>query len=193
RAAEGHQFMVNPTFQQTETSDLDLVVAATRDAIVMVEGGAAQLNEDVMIDALLFAHQACQPLIDLIEKVRATAGKTKREFAVAQKDPAIFARANELGLDRLRAATAIREKLERNSTIAQVSKEIATQLEPEFLDAEGKPRAKEVAGAVADVHKKFVRQMVVDEGSRIDGRKTTDIRPIACEVGLIPRQHGSAL
>jgi polyribonucleotide nucleotidyltransferase len=192
-AADGHQFIVNPTFQQIEESDLDIVVCATRDAIVMVEGGAAQLNEDVMIDALLFAHQACLPLIDLIEKIRASNGKTKREFHVAQKDPAIYERAKELGLERLKQATAIREKLERNSTIALVSKELVDQLKPEFLDAEGKSRDKEIATAVGDVHKKFVRQMVVDEGARIDGRRTTDIRPIACEVGLIPRQHGSAL
>jgi polyribonucleotide nucleotidyltransferase len=192
-AADGHKFIVNPTFQQLEESDLDIVVCATREAIVMVEGGAAQLNEDVMIDALLFAHQACQPLIELIEKMRASNGKTKREFVTPPKDMAIFDRAKEIGLDRLKTATAIREKLERNSTISQVSKEIAEQLKPEFVDADGKPRDKEITGAVADVHKKFVRHMVVEEGARIDGRRTTDIRPIDCEVGLIPRQHGSAL
>src|SRR5581483_5997108 len=71
-----HEFVVNPTFAQSEQSELDLVVAATRDAIVMVEGGAAQLSEEVMIDALLFAHQACQPILDLIEKLRAAVGKT---------------------------------------------------------------------------------------------------------------------
>jgi polyribonucleotide nucleotidyltransferase len=192
-ATEGHKFIVNPTFAQTEESDLDLVVAANKDAIVMVEGGAAQLSEDVLIEALLFAHEAIKPIIELIEKVRAAAGKTKREFKVAEKDPAIYARAKELGLERLKQATAIREKLERNHTISQVSKEIAEQLKPEFLDADGKSRDKEINGAVSDVHKKFVRAMVVEEGARIDGRRTTDIRPIDCEVGLIPRQHGSAL
>ncbi len=192
-AAEGHKFIVNPTFAQTENSDLDLVVCATRDAILMVEGGAAQLSEEIMIDALLFAHQACQPLLDLVEKIRAAVGKTKREFKVAEKDQTIYARAKELGLERLKQATAIREKLERNQTISKVSKEIAELLKPEFLDADGKSRDKEIAGAVSDVHKKFVRHMVVDEGLRIDGRGTTDIRPISCEVGLIPRQHGSAL
>jgi polyribonucleotide nucleotidyltransferase len=192
-AAEGHKFIVNPTFAETETSDLDIVVCATRDAIVMVEGGAAQLSEDVMIDALLFAHEACQPLIDLIEKLRAAVGKEKREFVQPAKDPALAARVKEVGLQRLKDATAIREKLQRNSTIAKVEKELVAELKGEFLDAEGKPREKELHGAVADVHKKHVRAMVVDEGARIDGRKTTDIRPIACEVGLIPRQHGSSL
>src|SRR5262249_14480260 len=97
-AAEGHRFIVNPTFAESEASDLDLVVAANRDAIVMVEGGAAQLSEDVMIDALLFAHQACLPIIDLIEKVRTGNGKEKREAAVVQKDPAMLARIKETGL-----------------------------------------------------------------------------------------------
>src|SRR5215468_9943616 len=85
-AAEGHRFIVNPTFAETEASDLDIVVAATRDAIVMVEGGAGQLSEDVMIDALLFAHQSCQPILDLIEKIRAAAGKEKRPFTAPVKD-----------------------------------------------------------------------------------------------------------
>jgi len=77
---DGHQFVVNPTFAEREKSDLDMVVAATRDAIVMVEGGANQLSEDVMIDALLFAHQSCQPILDLIEKIRAAVGVEKRVF-----------------------------------------------------------------------------------------------------------------
>src|SRR5947209_1344017 len=95
-AAEGHKFIVNPTFAESEKSDLDLVVAATRDAIVMVEGGAAQVSEDVMIEALLFAHQACQPILDLQEKLRAAVGKPKREFVVPQKDQAIATRVKEL-------------------------------------------------------------------------------------------------
>jgi polyribonucleotide nucleotidyltransferase len=192
-ASEGHKFIVNPTFAQSEESDLDLVVAATRDAIVMVEGGAGQLSEDVMIDALLFAHQACLPILDLIEKVRGGNGKEKREYTTAQKDPAVLARIKETGLQRLKDATAIREKLERNSTIGKVEREIVEELKPEFLDAEGKPREKELKAAVASVHKTFVREMVVDTGVRIDGRSGTDIRQITCEVGLLPRTHGSSL
>jgi polyribonucleotide nucleotidyltransferase len=188
-----HQFVVNPTFAEREKSELDLVVAATRDAIVMVEGGCAQLSEDVMIDALLFAHQACQPILDLIEKIRAAVGRPKREAPVAVKDPAIAARVKEIGYEKLKAAIAIRDKLERNQTVSNVEKEIVESLKSQLLDAEGKPREKEIRSAVHDLHKKYVREMAVKDGVRIDGRKTHEIRHISSEVGLIPRTHGSSL
>ena len=192
-AAEGHKFIVNPTFAETEASDLDLVVAATRDAIVMVEGGAGQLSEDVMIDALLFAHQACQPILDLIEKLRAAVGKPKRAFVAPVKDEKIAARVKEVGYEKIKADSRVAGKHERHDAEGAASKEIVAQLSAEFLDDAGKPRDKEIASAVGDLHKKIVRGLIVDEGARIDGRKTTDIRPISCEVGLIPRTHGSAL
>jgi polyribonucleotide nucleotidyltransferase len=197
-AAEGHRFIVNPTFAESEASDLDLVVAATRDAIVMVEGGAAQLSEEVMIDALLFAHQACQSILDLIEKLRAAVGKPKREFIVKEKDQSLAARVTELGGDKLRAAVQIKEKQARYSTVAQVEKELLETLLTEknaaALDEKGqKELRKTLDGAIHDLHKKIVRRMAVDEGFRIDGRKHDEIRHISCEVGLIPRTHGSAL
>jgi len=190
---DGHQFVVNPTFEQSEHSDLDLVVCATRDAIVMVEGGAGQLSEDVMIDALLFAHQAAQPLLDLIEKLRAAVGKPKREYVAPVKDAQIAERVKAVGYERVKNASRTVAKHERSDANAAASKAIVAELGPEFLGADGKPRDKEIASAVGDLHKKIVRAQVVDEGQRLDGRKTTDIRNISCEVGLIPRTHGSAL
>ncbi|MCU1279711.1 MAG: polyribonucleotide nucleotidyltransferase, partial [bacterium] len=188
-----HKFIVNPTFEQREKSELDLVVAATREAILMVEGAAAQLQEDVMIDALLFAHQACQPILDVMEKLRAAVGKPKREYTAPVKDETIAARVKEVGYDKIKAAARILSKHERSDTFSAVVKEIVAQIGPEFVAADGKSRDKEVSGAANDLHKKIVRNTVVDEGVRIDGRKGNDIRPISCEVGLIPRNHGSAL
>src|SRR5262245_15709744 len=118
-AAEGHRFIVNPTFAETEQSDLDLVVAATRDAIVLVEGGAAQLSEDVMIDALLFAHQACQSILDLVEKIRAAAGKEKRPYTAPVKDQSIAQRVKDTALEKLRQAMSIKGKHERSETLSQ--------------------------------------------------------------------------
>jgi len=200
-AAEGHKFIVNPTFAESEASDLDLVVCATRDAICMVEGGAAQLSEDVMIDALLFAHQSAQPLLDLIEKIRAAAGKEKRVFNAPVKDQSIAARVKETALEKLKSVMSIRSKHERADSISALSAETTKILSPEFMqeaatqaaNATPMARSKEIASAFGDLHKKAVREMIVNEGVRIDGRKTTDIRAISCEVGLIPRQHGSAL
>ncbi|HEY7954336.1 MAG TPA: polyribonucleotide nucleotidyltransferase [Polyangia bacterium] len=188
-----HQFVVNPTFAEREQSELDLVVAANRDAIMMVEGGSAQLVEDVMIDALLFAHQACQPILDLIEKVRAAAGRPKREYAAPVKDEAIAARVKEVGYDKIKSASRVLAKHERSDAFSNAVKEIVAQLSAEFPGEGGKSRDKEIAAACSDLHKKIVRGFVTDEGVRIDGRKTVDIRPISCEVGLLPRTHGSAL
>jgi len=191
--ANGQEFVVNPTFAEREKSDLDMVVAATREAIVMVEGGANQLSEDVMIDALLFAHQSCQPILDLIEKIRAAVGVEKRVFVAPVKDAAIAAKVKELSYDAVKAAGKILGKHERHDAFDAAVKEAVTKLGPEFVDANGKVREKEIVGAVNDLHKKIVRTTVVDDGIRIDGRKGADIRGISCEVGVLPRTHGSAL
>ncbi|HEX4459239.1 MAG TPA: polyribonucleotide nucleotidyltransferase, partial [Polyangia bacterium] len=197
-AAEGHKFIVNPTFAETEASDLDLVVCATRDAILMVEGGAGQLSEAVLVDALMFAHQSCQPILDLIEKLRAAVGKEKRPFVVKEKDKALAARTAEIGGERLKAAVQIKEKQKRYSTVAEIEKSILETLQGEknisSLDEKAqKELNKDLNGAIADLHKKIVRQMTVGDGFRIDGRKHDEIRTITSEVGLIPRTHGSAL
>jgi polyribonucleotide nucleotidyltransferase len=187
-------FVINPTFQDREKSDLDLVVAATRDAILMVEGGAAQLGEDLLIDALLFAHQSCQPILDLLEKIRVANGNLpKREAPVAVKDETIAARVKATAGDKLRAAMLTKDKHERHANTEKVGKDIVEALKNEFLGADGKPREKELKGAVDSLYKKIVRDMTVGEGFRIDGRKHTDIRAISTEVGLLPRAHGSAL
>jgi polyribonucleotide nucleotidyltransferase len=197
-AAEGHKFIVNPTFAETEASDLDLVVCATRDAILMVEGGCGQLSEEVMVDALMFAHQSCQPILDLIEKLRAAVGKEKRVFVVKEKDKALAARTAEIGGEKLKAAVQIKEKQKRYSTVAEIEKSILETLQAEknlagLSEKEQKELNKELNGAIADLHKKTVRKMTVDEGFRIDGRRHDEIRTITSEVGLIPRTHGSAL
>jgi polyribonucleotide nucleotidyltransferase len=188
REKEGDKkFIVNPTFAQREQSDLDMVVAASREAIVMVEGGAGQLPEDTIIDALLFAHSSVQPVLDLIEKMRAAVGKPKREFTPPKKDEAIAERAKAYA-GPLREAMNTREKHARYAAIHAVEERAVAEMKVDFAGKE-----KELAGAVGDVYKKMVRAMVVDEKVRIDGRKTTDIRNIACEVGILPRTHGSGL
>src|ERR1041384_4389712 len=106
-------FVINPTFSERTKSELDLVVACSRDAIVMVEGAAAELAEDVVIDALMYAHKEAQPLLDLQEKLRAAVGKPKREFVPPAKDPAIVDRVSALANEKIQDAMAIRDKHER--------------------------------------------------------------------------------
>jgi polyribonucleotide nucleotidyltransferase len=182
------EFVVNPTFAQREQSELDFIVAASRDAIVMVEGHAAQVSEDVIIDALMFAHKAAQPLIDLQEKLKAAVGKAKREFIPAAKDPAIVERVNAVAGEKIQHAMSIRDKQERYATLDAAGTQVLESLKSEF--AERDPEVKE---AFESAKKKHLRELVLSTGKRIDGRATSDIRQITCEVGLLPRTHGSAL
>ncbi len=190
------QFVINPTFQQREKSDLDFVVAVSRDAIVMVEGGADQISEEMTVDALFFAHQAAQPVLDLIEKLRAAVGQPKREFVTPPKDEVLHEKVREMGKEKMRAAVTVREKHKRHEQEQLVEQEIVAALCGTAAGAEPAPyagRNKDVVEAVHSLHKKIVRELVLGEQVRIDGRRTTDIRQITCEVGVLPRVHGSAL
>ncbi|HEY2731490.1 MAG TPA: polyribonucleotide nucleotidyltransferase [Polyangia bacterium] len=184
----GGQFIVNPTFAQRAEAELDLTVAANRDAIVMVEGACAEVGEDVIVDALMFAHQAAQPLLDLQEKLRAAVGKPKRAFTPPQKDPAIVARVNEVAGQKISAAMAIRDKHERYGALDAAGSQTAEALAADFPE-----RAVEVKEAYESAKKKHLRELVLDTKHRIDGRGTSDIRAITCEVGVLPRPHGSSL
>jgi len=182
------QLIVNPTFAQRATSDLDLIVACNRDAIVMVEGGGGEVSEEVIVDALMFAHKEVQPLIDLQEKLRAAVGKAKREFAPPAKDPVIVSKVGQLANQKIEAAMAIRDKQQRYAALDAAGGETKAALLEEFPD-----RAPEVSDAFESAKKKHLRELVLNTGRRIDGRATTDIRQITSEVGVLPRTHGSSL
>ncbi|HVU49877.1 MAG TPA: polyribonucleotide nucleotidyltransferase [Polyangia bacterium] len=184
----GGQFVVNPTFSQRAEAELDLVVAANRDAIVMVEGSCAEVSEDVIVDALMFAHKEAQALLDLQEKLRAAVGKAKREFTPPQKDPAIVARVSEVAGQKISAAMAIRDKHERYGALDAAGAQTVEALTPEFPE-----RGAEIKEAYESAKKKHLRELVLDTQRRIDGRATADIRAITCEVGVLPRPHGSSL
>jgi len=187
---DGH-FVANPTFAEREKSDLDIIVACSKDAIVMVEGEMRELPENVVIDALLFAHEAAQPLIQLQERLRAIAGKPKRDFTPPVTDEALAAHVKELAWARIGEALSIRDKKQRTTAAAAARAFVAAE-----LCGEGKPyvgRDKEVDGAFNKVEKKWARQHTLATRSRIDGRKPDEIRPISVEVGVLPRAHGSAL
>jgi polyribonucleotide nucleotidyltransferase len=182
------KLVVNPTFAERARAELDLVVAVSRDAIVMVEGSAAEVGEDVIVDALMFAHQSAQPLIDLQEKLRAAVGKAKREFVPPQKDPVIVEKVAGLANQKIEAAMAIRDKQERYATLDAAGAETKAALAEQFPE-----RAAEIGEAFESAKKKHLRELVLNTGRRIDGRATADIRTITCEVGVLPRTHGSSL
>src|SRR3982751_3471044 len=182
------KLVVNPTFAARAKADLDLMVAVSRDAIVMVEGSASELGEDVIVDALMFAHQAAQPLIDLQEKLRAAVGKPKREFVPPAKDPAIVEKVAGLANQKIEAAMAIRDKHQRYAALDSAGAETKTALAETFPE-----RGAEVGEAYESAKKKHLRELVLNTGRRIDGRAPADIRQITCEVGVLPGTDGAAL
>jgi polyribonucleotide nucleotidyltransferase len=186
------ELLAYPTFEEMEKSDLDLVVAASKDAIVMVEGGAAEASEADVIDALMFAHREAQPIIALIDKLRAAVGKEKRPFQAAALDPAVAQRVAEICDAKLREACVVKQKHARYDAYDKVKEELLTTLSAELGDRWASLE-KLVKAEFENRQYVVVRNLVCDEKRRIDGRKENEIRPISCEVGLLPRTHGSAL
>jgi len=185
------EFVANPTFAEREKSDMDIVVAASKDAIMMVEGEMHELQEDTIIDALLYAHQAVQPLIELQERLRASNGKEKRPFTPPVTDEALAAKVKESAWDRLKEVMTIKDKKRRRDSIGALHTEVRGA-----LTAEGQPwagKAKDVDGAFAKLQKKWARGHTISTRTRIDGRKPDEIRHISVETGVLPRAHGSAL
>lgn len=181
----GGEYVANPTFSQLKESTLDLVVAGTRDAIMMVEAGANGVPEDLMLGAIEFGQRQNQILIDLQDEIVRSIGQPKLEFAVPRVRPEVrdeVAAAMEGRLEEILAAV----KEERQTGLDQRREE----LKERFADIFG---AEEISLALDEVVKQTVRQSILERGVRPDGRGPTDIRPISCEVGLLPRTHGSGL
>lgn len=182
------EFVANPTAEQLETSDMEIVVAASRDAICMVEGGANVLSEDVMLDAIFFGHKAIQTILDAQEELKAKAGVAKREVAEPVVDGELKNKVADLARGRIKDAVRIVTKQERHNAIDTVIAETITAL---AADYEG--RKKEIKGFINELEYDLVREHILKDGERIDGRDTKTIRPITSEIALLPRVHGSAL
>jgi polyribonucleotide nucleotidyltransferase len=182
------QFIVNPTTTQLEQSDLNLVVAGSREGIVMVEGGAKVLPEDVMLDALFTAHTELQALLDMQDELQREAGKAKRPVKHSALDEAMFAHVAAQLTPHIQAAFEVTGKLERAAAVRQAEQEVLSVLSAEFPDHAGA-----LAAMAEEVKRRVMRGAIVSEGRRVDGRGLKEIRPISCEVGVLPRTHGSAL
>jgi len=183
------EFILNPTFEELTTSELDLRLAGTRDAILMVECGAEEVPEDVMVAALDFGHKALQPLIAVQEQMRAAVGKEKRSYTPYGIEPSIL----EAVKERSRAALVelMERPYEKSGLYAGID-EIQSQIVAE-LTAEDESQAAAVKTAFDEALKEVVRQRILEKGLRPDGRGLTDIRPIWCDVNFSPRAHGSGL
>jgi polyribonucleotide nucleotidyltransferase len=184
----GGKLVVNPTTSQLPDSDLNLIVAAGKDAIVMVEGGARILPEDVVLEALFGAHQAVQPLIALQEELQRKVGKPKRAVVPPASDEALAAQVKEFATAKLKAALGKSVKQERYAALDAVGDETVGH-----FGAGDSERAKLVSSLVAKVTKNVVREQIITERKRLDGRGLADIRQITCEIDVLPRTHGSAI
>ncbi|MGE5305172.1 MAG: polyribonucleotide nucleotidyltransferase [Alphaproteobacteria bacterium] len=182
------EWIINPTQSQLPESDTDIFLSGSRDAIVMVEGGARMVPEDEILEALFTGHRAIQPLLDIQEEIRAEIGKGKRQVPLAEPDTALVGQVEKLALAKLKEAIEIPEKLERYKRIAEIKNEIVGQA-LELLPG----REKEIKSAFDELKRKSFRALVIEHERRIDGRGLKDIRPITCEVEVLPRTHGSAL
>jgi len=198
-ARVGGQFVANPTLSERAKADLDIVMAASEDAIVMVEGGGQEVPEAVMIDALLFGQAAVKELLAAQRRLAEGGGtRAKRAFDPAKNDPALRERVKALSWDKVREAYGRHEKHDRYGRLSEVRKEMWEALKAEAASdptalAGLLAREKEVKGYYEEVKYEYMRRMITDERRRIGDRGERDIRLITCEVGLLPRVHGSAL
>ena len=191
------EFIVNPTPEELEKSDLDLTVAGTKDAINMVEAGAKQVSEDVMLDALMFGHAAVKELIEFQEKIIEEIGSPKMEYETLTPEDELVKRIRELITDKMDKALRIKEKLEKYAAIDAIKEEMIELFTKENEDKLNEQELKEllvkVQMVVSEVEYELFRSIVVKEHIRSDGRQMDEIRPLSTDIDLLPRTHGSAL
>ena len=181
-------FVLNPTFAELESSEIDVVVAGTDKAVTMVEGSADAVSEAIMADAIEFGYRALQTSIELQKQLAERVGVEKIQVEPPAHDEALVARVEQLAKESMGPVFAIADKRSRQRARADLLEEIQTQLAADYEDSE-----REIKGLFADYERSRMREMILREKRRIDGRGLTDVRPITCDVGLLPRAHGSAL
>ena len=182
------QYVLNPSKTQLEKSQISLVVAGTRSAVVMVEGRAGEMNEDVVLEAIFFAHAGIQPLIDLQLQLREEVGKAKREVVAPAVNVPLKEKVEAAAVAGMEEVVNIADKMDRSSRYSRLKAEVLAQIDPELYE---KPA--QVTDLLSAYKKHVMRDRIVSKGQRLDGRSFGDVRPISCEVGILPRAHGSAL
>jgi polyribonucleotide nucleotidyltransferase len=182
------QFVINPSRAQLEQSDINLVLAASRDAVMMVEGGANFVSEEVLLEALDLGHQAIQPILEAQDELRRLIGVPKEPFAAAVYPEDLREVVQRLASDGMHEVMTIPEKQLRDKRKKELKQRVRDEVAPTFPDM-----GKAVDGLLEQLEKTVVRRMLVEKHCRIDGRGFDEIRPITIDVGLLPRTHGSAL
>ncbi len=181
------EYVMNPTISQLESSTIDIVVACTEKAVVMVEGKADMLGEDVVLDAIFFAFEQLQPLIDAQKHLQGTNGKEKRIVEPPEIDQELYAKITEIAAADMATVITTADKKERGDKYSKLKEQVI-----EKLDTDGE-KARDISELLGMYRKKEMRNMIVTDSQRIDGRSFDQVRPISCEAGYLPRTHGSSL
>ncbi|WP_223700187.1 polyribonucleotide nucleotidyltransferase [Sutcliffiella deserti] len=185
-----NEFIVNPNVDQLEKSDIHLVVAGTKDAINMVEAGAEEVAEEIMLEAIMFGHEEIKRLISFQEEIVQAVGKEKTEVKLYEVDQNLESEIRALAEDDMTTAVQVFEKHAREAAIKEVKAAVIARYEEQEVDAD---TLKQVNEILSKLVKEEVRRLITEEKVRPDGRKSDEIRPLASEVGLLPRTHGSGL
>ena len=182
------RYVINPDASLDEQSDMHVTVSGTRDAVLMVEAGAKEVSEDVMLDAIMFAHEEIKKIIAFQDQIIAEIGKEKAVVPLVTTGDDVKAAVREFALEKCQWVFDTFDRQERQSREAQVKEETLTRFAEEFAGRES-----EIADALYYLNKEVMRKKILEQGIRPDGRKVTEVRPIWCEVGVLPRVHGSAV
>lgn len=183
-----NNFVINPTVEQQKESELSLIVAGSHDAVMMVEAGANELSEQVMLDAIMFGHEAIKQIVEFQQKIMAEIGKEKRVVKLFKVPEEIDTLVREYATDKLNTAVRNSDKLSREANISEVKAEALEHFFEQFPDD-----TKYIQYVLQKIVKESVRKMITIEKIRPDGRDIEEVRPISCEVGLLARPHGSGL
>lgn len=187
------EFCINPTYEELERCELEFFVSGTSDAVMSVEGGAHEVPEDEVIDAIVAAHQEIKEITKLQEGLVALCGKPNREYTTKEIDEALSSRVRNLATERIRESIGMDQKQDREGYLEQIQADILSEILEDVDEEDGPEVTKEAMSILGDIEKEEMRRSILNEGKRVDGRGVTDIREISGEVGVLPRVHGSSL
>lgn len=182
------KFVLNPVLSEREKSALHLTVSGTKEAIMMVEAGGNEIPEDVMLDAIMFAHEEIKKIVEFQEKIIAEVGKPKMEYTVFTPDEEVEKEVREYATEKIKEALLSDDKQKRTENLDKVNEEVMQVFLEKYPE-----KQQDIDEVLYNITKEQMRKMVIEDGYRVDGRALDEIRPISCEVGLLPRTHGSAL
>ena len=183
-----NRFIINPLFSELEESEMNLVVAGTKDYINMVEGGCQEVSEEDLLAALEFGHERIKLTVEIQEQLLSRCGKPKREVEPPPKNPELKEAVTNLAFEKIKEANRTPDKIERENKLDELLDSVTLELLEKFPESENQIKA-----ILQELEKQDMRKMILTEGKRVDGRDINQIRPISCEVGVLPRTHGSAI